>query len=60
LTQINTFAIARPPRSAPPVRQLNPAVNETANFVISEKKKRRDFEALRAYFNGAGSAATRH
>ena len=60
LTQINTFAIARPPRDAPPVRQLNPAANETANFVITEKKKRRDFEELLAYFNGAASAATRH
>jgi hypothetical protein len=59
LTQINTFAIARPPRDAPLVRQLNPAANETANFVITEKKRRRDFEALRGYFNGAGSAETR-
>ncbi len=60
LTQINTFAIARPPHDVPPVRQLNPAADETANFVISQKMKRRDFEALRAYFNDAGDAATRH
>ncbi len=59
LTQINTFAIARPPHPVPTVRQLNPAANETANFVITEKMKRRDFEALRAYFDGAASAATR-
>ncbi len=60
LTQINTFAIARPPHHVPLVRQLNPAANETANLVIAEKIKRRDFEALRAYFDGAASAAIRH
>jgi hypothetical protein len=60
LTQITTFAIARPPHNVPPVRQLNPAAAETANFVIAQKMRRRDFEALRAYFNDAGGAATRH
>jgi hypothetical protein len=62
LTQVNTFAIARGPRpsNSPPVRQLNPAGYETANFAIAEKMKRGDFESLRAYFNRAAPAATRH
>jgi hypothetical protein len=60
LTQINTFAIARPPHHVPRVRQLNPAAGETAHLVMAQKVKQKDFEALRAYFNGAASAVTRH
>lgn len=59
LTQLNTFAIARPPHP-PPVRQLNQNKRETAKFVIAEKMKRKDFAGLRAYFDSAASAATRH
>ncbi len=60
LTQLNTFAIARPPHP-PPVRQLNRAENTAAEFVIAQKRKEKDFEALRAYFASAASAAsTRH
>ena len=63
LTQLNTFAIARPPhaRDTPPVRRLDPAENAAADFVIAEKEKERSFAALRAYFAlGASSASTRH
>jgi hypothetical protein len=60
LTQLNTFGIARPPHP-PPVRQLNPAENTAAEFVIAQKRKEKDLEALRAYFApGATSASTRH
>jgi hypothetical protein len=60
LTQLNTFAMVRPPHP-PPVRQLDPAGNEAAKFVIAEKQKQKDFAALRAYFAaGASSASTRH
>jgi hypothetical protein len=59
LTQVNTFAIAQPPHP-PAVRQLNPAADETAHFDIVQKLKERDFVGLRAYFDSAASAATRH
>ena len=50
LTQLNTFAIVRSPHP-PPVKQLNPSGNETAKLAIAEKEKRRDFQALLAYFD---------
>jgi hypothetical protein len=53
LTQLMTFAIARPPRprSSPPVKQLNPKEHETARLAIAEKEKRPDYRALLAYFD---------
>jgi hypothetical protein len=50
LTQLNTFAIARPPHP-PPVRRLNPSEHETAKFVIEQKEKQKEFQALLAYFD---------
>jgi hypothetical protein len=49
LTQIRTFAVALPPHP-PPVRQLNPAAFEEAEFDIAAKAKQKDFLSLRAYF----------
>jgi hypothetical protein len=52
LTQVMTFSIAMPPRFlTPPVRQLDPAANQEADYVASRKKGRRDFKVLRAYFD---------
>ncbi len=50
LTQLNTFAIARPPHP-PPVRRLNPSERETAKLVIEQKEKQKEFQALLAYFD---------
>jgi hypothetical protein len=50
LTQLNTFAIVRPPHP-PAVRRLNPSEHVTAKFVIERKEKQRDFQALLAYFD---------
>ncbi len=53
LNQLMTFAIARPPhpKSSPPVKQLNSNEHETARLAIAEKEKRRDYQALLAYFD---------
>jgi hypothetical protein len=53
LTRLMTFAIVRPPlpRSSPRVRQLNRNEHDTARLAISEKEKRREFQALLAYFD---------
>jgi hypothetical protein len=56
LAQVNTFAIATCTAHCPPgyyipqVRQLNSGGNEAADFDITQKKKRADFEALQKYF----------
>jgi len=53
LNQLMTFAISRPPhpKSSPPVKQLNSNEHETARLAIAEKEKRRDYQALLAYFD---------
>jgi hypothetical protein len=52
LTQLNTFAIARPPHwHPPPVRRLNSNEHETAKLAIEEKEKQREFQALLVYFD---------
>jgi hypothetical protein len=52
LTQVMTFSFATPPRFlTPPVRQLDSAANQEADYVASRKKRREDFRALRAYFD---------
>ena len=51
LTGLMTFAMALPNRGAgPPVRQLNPAGHEAADFVISKKMGREDWKSLGKYF----------
>lgn len=58
LTQVRTFAIALPPHP-PRVRQLDPAKYEEAEFDISEKIKRKDFESLRGQFPNSPTAKGR-
>jgi hypothetical protein len=61
LTRLNTFSIARPPQAPhPPVKQLNRAAHETANFDITQKTKDKSFEGLHEYFDGRTSATARH
>jgi hypothetical protein len=51
LRQVNTFGIARPPNfRPPPVRVLNPAATEAAEFSIAEQKKGSSFQSLHKYF----------
>jgi hypothetical protein len=52
LTGLMTFAMAVPPKEGlgPPVRQLNPAAHEAANFVMLKKMEREDWKRLRQYF----------
>jgi len=51
LQQVMTFSIARPPHAAlPPVKQLNPAKTEAADFDIAAKRKQQAFAALLKYF----------
>ena len=49
LAQIMTFSIARPPK-APPIRQLNPAAADVADIDMANKRKSKEFQALREYF----------
>jgi hypothetical protein len=49
LAQIRTFSVARPP-NPPPIKLLNPAATEAADFDISQKRKEKDFQALFGYF----------
>jgi hypothetical protein len=53
LTQLNMFSMARPTRirRSPPVKQLNSKEHATAKLAIVEKEKRREFQALLAYFD---------
>jgi hypothetical protein len=58
LTFLMSFGIARPPHfRVPPVRQLDAAGHEAADFVMEQKGKQTEFKALRAYFGGARAAA---
>lgn len=52
LTGLMTFAMALPTKEGlgPPVRQLNPAGHEAAEFVISKKVGREDWKSLGKYF----------
>ena len=54
-----TFDMIVPPDEGkgPPVRQLNPAKHESADFVISQKLKSEDWIALRQAWENAPSAA---
>ena len=53
LSRVMTFAFASFPNGdIPPVRQLNPAAHQAADAVIEKKAKQKDFESLRAFFNG--------
>jgi hypothetical protein len=47
------FSMARPTRirRSPPVKQLNSKEHATAKLAIVEKEKRREFQALLAYFD---------
>jgi len=54
LRQVMTFSFKMPPHfRVPPVKRLDPQGHEAADFVISEAKKRRDFNSLRPYFTAA-------
>jgi hypothetical protein len=59
LTNVMTFDMIVPPDEGkgPPVRQLNPAKHESADFVISQKLKSEDWIALRQAWENAPSAA---
>jgi hypothetical protein len=52
LTNVMTFAMILSPKEGlgPPVRQLNPAAREAADFVISQKTKGEAWKTLRQYF----------
>jgi hypothetical protein len=52
LTRVMTFSVKLPPkeRPGPPVRQLDPAKHEAAEFVISKKTGREDWKSLGRYF----------
>jgi hypothetical protein len=50
LTSLMTFAMKLPNKQGPPVRQLNPAGHEAAEFVISKKVGREDWKSLSKYF----------
>jgi hypothetical protein len=53
LTVVLTFAFKSFPNGdSPPVRQLNPAAHQAADAVMEKKAKQKDFESLRALFNG--------
>lgn len=53
LTRVMTFAFeSSPSGDIPPVRQLNPLAHQAADAVIEKKAKQKDFESLRAFFNG--------
>jgi hypothetical protein len=53
-----TFAMARMPgRRLPPVRQLDAAGHQAADFVIRQKTKRAEFEALREHFERGAQAS---
>jgi hypothetical protein len=61
LTFLMSFGIARPPHfRPPPVQQLDSAGHEAADFVIGQKSKQVEFEALQEYFRSAGSARSPH
>ena len=61
LTFLMSFGIARPPHfRMPPVRQLDAAGHEAADFVMEQKSKRTEFKALREYFGSAGRLGNRH
>jgi hypothetical protein len=57
LAQVNTFGIATCTAHCPPgyripeVRQLDASGSEAADFDITQKEKRADFEALHKYFH---------
>jgi hypothetical protein len=59
LKQVLTFSIALPPH-APSLRQLDPAAHEEADFDIEQKKKEKDYQALRDYFDRVPAAGTYH
>jgi hypothetical protein len=50
LTGLMTFAMTLPNKEGPPVRQLNPAGYEAAEFVMSKKMGREDWKRLGRYF----------
>ena len=50
LTGLMTFAMTLPNKEGPPVRQLNPAGYEAAEFVMSRKMGREDWKSLGRYF----------
>jgi hypothetical protein len=60
LTFLMTFGFNDVPRHKPPVRQLDAAGREAADFVITQKSKQNDFEALLRYFGGAPAEGARH
>jgi hypothetical protein len=62
LTNVMTFNMIVPPKQGkgPPVRQLNPSKHESADFVISQKVKSKDWIALRQSLeNDAAAGAHR-
>lgn len=50
LTGLMTFAMKLPNKNGPPVRQLNTAKHEAAEFVVSKKMGREDWKSLSKYF----------
>ena len=59
LKRLMTFSIVMPPHP-PPFRQMNPTANDEAEFDIAQKKKQKDFEALREYFDRVPAGGTYH
>ncbi len=59
LTTLMSFNFARPPQSQPfPITIFDPASHQAADYVISRKLKRPEWQALRAYF-ASPTASTR-
>jgi hypothetical protein len=51
LKLVRSFAIIRAPHEkVPPVRQLNPAAKDVADFDIAKKRGEEEFKALAGYF----------
>lgn len=50
LTGLMTFAMKLPNKEGPPVRQLNRAGHEAADFVVSKKLKSENWKKLQKYF----------
>lgn len=59
LTNVMTFDMIVPPREGkgPPVRELNPAKHDSADFVISQKIKTKEWIALRQAWESATAGA---
>ncbi len=59
LKRVLTFSVALPPHP-PSLRQLDPTAHEEAEFDIEQKKKEKDYRALRDYFDHVPASVTYH